>query len=99
VNSISVLRLTLATVLGAQAAWLLASRPPPMLVALAIAEIAAAALFVIPRTLRCGAAAVVVVLACACAVHLRVGEAPSPAYAVYLAAIWAIVRQPSPRTS
>jgi thiol:disulfide interchange protein len=98
-QSMQVLRLTLAAVLGAQAAWLLATAPPPTLVALAVAELAAAALFVIPRTLRFGAAAVVVVLIAACALHLHVGEPPPPAYAIYLAAIWAIVRQPSPRAS
>jgi hypothetical protein len=98
-SSIVVLRLTLAVVLGAQAAWLLAAHPAPPLVALAVAELAAVALFVIPRTLRWGAAAVVIVLAAASVLHLHAGEPPAPAFAVYLAAIWAIVRQPSPRMS
>jgi hypothetical protein len=99
-NSITLLRWTLCAVLGFQAAMLLAAAPPPLLIALGLAEIAAAALFAAPvrRTTRAGAVALIAVLAAAIALHARLGEPPPPAFAVYLAAIWVVVRNDSQPT-
>jgi hypothetical protein len=93
----TLLRWTLAAVLGIQAALLVAARPPPPLIALGAAELTAAIVFVLPwrAAVRAGAIGLVAVLALAAAIHLHLGERPPPAFAVYVAAIWVVAREAS----
>jgi hypothetical protein len=59
---------------------------------LAIAEVAASMLLVVPRTRRVGAIALVGVLVAASALHAAIGEWPPPSFAVYIVALIAIAR-------
>lgn len=104
--SLTVLRWSIALVLGGGAALLLASVAHADhdlahlghaggLVALGVAELVAAALFVVPRTLRLGGFGLLGVLAAAALLHAALGEVPSPSFVVYAAAIWvAMARRP-----
>jgi len=58
---------------------------------IASAELVAILLFLLPVTLRAGAALLVTVLALAACVHLWTGKAPPPSFLVYAAAIWVVV--------
>lgn len=58
----------------------------------ASAELVAIVLFLLPGTLRAGAALLVGVLAAAAAVYLWAGKAPPPSFLVYAAAIWVVVK-------
>jgi hypothetical protein len=87
------LRWSVSLVLGSGAAVLVASclrgeRPAGLLV-LGIAELIAALLFLVPRTLRAGGLALLAVLVAAVALHATAGEPPPISFAVYAAAIWA----------
>lgn len=90
-----VLRWSLALVLGAGAAVLVVSclrgERPAGLTVLGVAELAAAALFVVPRAIRAGGFALLAVLAAAVALHAVSGEPPPISFAVYAAAIWAVM--------
>jgi hypothetical protein len=90
----SLLRWSLAAVLGIQAISLLFDHAvrPVIAVTLAALELAAVVLFVIPRTLIWGAILLIVVLALAAVVHLLLKQTPSLAYLVYAAAIWVVVQ-------
>jgi hypothetical protein len=90
----SLLRWSLAAVLGIQAIALLFDHAvrPLIAVTLAALELAAIVLFLIPRTLIWGAILLIVVLALAAVVHLSLKQTPSVAYLVYAAAIWVVVQ-------
>jgi DoxX-like protein len=98
--SITLLRWSLALVLGSGAALLLISLvhgghpgiPSPLAAAVGLAELAGAILFVAPRTTTLGAIGLVASLAAAAIVHVAVGDAPPPAFLVYAAGIAVIVR-------
>ncbi|HEX2692151.1 MAG TPA: hypothetical protein VHN14_36325 [Kofleriaceae bacterium] len=88
--SLIVLRWSIASVLGAGAAFLLVSLPrtghpghPGGLVALGVAQPVTAALFVGPRTIRAGGVALLGVLAAAALLHAAMGAA----------AIWVVLAQ------
>jgi len=90
-----VLRWSLALVLGAGGAGLLVSLAhaghPGGLAVLGAAELGAAVLFVVPRTVRAGGVALLGVLGVAVVLHAVVGEAPPVSFVVYAAAIWVVV--------
>ena len=90
----NLLRWSLAAVLGVQALSLLFDHAvrPLVAVMLAAVELAAIVLFLIPRTLILGAVLLMLVLASAVVVHLSLGQTPSLAYLVYVAAIWVVVQ-------
>src|ERR1043166_4805036 len=96
----TLLRWSVALVLGSGAAVLVASclrgERPAGLIVLGIAELVAALLFLVPRTLRAGGVALLAVLVAAAAVHATAGEPPPISFAVYAAAIWAILAQRAP---
>jgi hypothetical protein len=92
-----VLRGSLALVLGAGAAVLVVSclrgERPAGLAVLGVAELIAAALFVLPRAIRAGGFALLAVLAVAAGLHAASGEPPPISFAVYAAAIWAVMTE------
>jgi hypothetical protein len=93
----TLLRWAISLVLGSGAAVLVASclrgeRPAGLLI-LGIAELVAALLFLVPRTLRAGGLALLAVLIAATALHATAGEPPPIGFAVYAAAIWAIMAE------
>jgi len=93
----TLLRWAISLVLGSGAAALVASclrgeRPAGLLV-LGVAELIAALLFLVPRTLRAGGVALLAVLVVATALHAAAGEPPPISFAVYVAAIWAIMAE------
>ena len=94
---LTLLRWSLALVLGAGAAVLVVSclrgESPAGLAVLGIAEVLAAALFVVPRAVRPGGFALLAVLAVAAALHAASGEPPPISFAVYAAAIWAVMTE------
>jgi hypothetical protein len=63
-----------------------------VLTALAVAEMLAAALFLIPRTVGIGGVALILVFALAILIHILHGQANVGALVVYGAAAWAVVR-------
>lgn len=91
------LRWSIAGVLGAGGAILAVSSlhagRSAVLILLGAAELVAAALFVIPRTLRAGGFALLAVLAAAAALHAATGDAPPLSFVVYAAAIWAVMTE------
>jgi hypothetical protein len=95
--SITWLRWALAGVLGAGGGALavscLQTGRPAVLLVLGAAELVAAALFVVPRTLRAGGFALLAVLAVAAVLHAATGEAPPLAFVVYAAGIWAVMAE------
>ncbi len=88
------LRWSLSAVLGIQAVSLLYDHAIQRLTAvtLAVLELAAVVLFLLPRTVFLGAILLIGVLVCASAVHLSLKQAPSLAFVVYAAAIWVVVQ-------
>jgi hypothetical protein len=84
----------LAAVLGVQAFSVLFDHSvrPLVAVTLAVVELAAIVLFLIPRTVILGAILLMLVLAAAVVVHLSLGQTPSLTYVVYAAAIWVVVQ-------
>ena len=90
----SLLRWSLAAVLGVQALSLLLDRAvrPLISVTLAAVELAAIVLFLIPRTLILGAILLFLVLASAVVVHLSLNQTPSLVYLLYAAAISVVVQ-------
>jgi hypothetical protein len=93
----ALLRWAVALVLGTGATALVVSclraERPVALLALGVCELLAAALFVVPRTLRAGGLALLAALAAATAVHAWAGQPPPPSFAVYAAAIWAVMAE------
>ena len=93
----NVLRWSLALVLGTGAAVLVVSclrgERPAALAVLGVAELVAAALFVVPRAIRTGGVALLAVLVAAAALHAASGEPPPISFAVYAAAIWAVTTE------
>src|SRR5678815_2461802 len=91
------LRWSIAGVLGAGGAILAVSTlqtgRSAALIVLGGAELLAAALFIIPRTLRAGGFALLAVLAAAAALHAAIGDAPPLSFVVYAAAIWAVMTE------
>src|SRR5262245_3933334 len=88
---------SLAGVLGTGGALLVVSclrggHAAPLIV-LGAAELVAAVLFVVPRTLRAGGLALLAVLAAAAALHAAIGERPPISFVVYAAAIWAVMTE------
>lgn len=93
----TLLRWSLAGVLGTGGALLVASslhggHAAPLIV-LGAAELVAAVLFVVPRTLRAGGLALLAVLAAAAVLHVAIGEGPPISFVVYAAAIWAVMAE------
>ncbi|HXW89127.1 MAG TPA: hypothetical protein VEK33_01135 [Terriglobales bacterium] len=62
-----------------------------VLTALALAEMLAAALFLLPRTVVIGGVALMVILALAMLIHILHGQTNVGALVVYAAAAWAVV--------
>jgi len=62
-------------------------------IAVGIAEVAGALLFVVPATVRIGGALLLLTLAIAAVVHGAMGQAPPAAFLVYAAAIWTVLRE------
>jgi len=91
------LRWSIAGVLGAGGAILAVSSlhvgRSAVLIVLGAAELVAAVLFVVPRTLRAGGLALLAVLVTAAALHAAMGERPPISFAVYAAAIWAVMTE------
>jgi hypothetical protein len=95
------LQWTLGVVVFAESALLLVSRhthvAPPMgvplavLTALASAEMLAAILFLIPRTVVIGGVALLVIFALAIVIHLLHGQTNVGALLVYAAAVWLVI--------
>jgi hypothetical protein len=95
------LQWTLAVVVFAKAALLTFSGhasaahpigvPPVVLTALALAEMLAAALFLISRTVVIGGVALMVIFALAMLLHILHGQTDVGALVVYAAAAWAVV--------
>jgi hypothetical protein len=100
--AMTLLRWSLALVLGCGALLLLVSLahgghaglPIAVAIALGAAELIAAVLFLVPRTVRLGGAALIGVLAVAAALHAMAGEVPPVSFVVYALAIWAVMRGP-----
>ena len=67
--------------------------PRVILLALALAEMLAAALFLIPRTVVTGGLALIVILALAMLVHILHGQTNVGGLVVYTAAVWAVVQE------
>jgi hypothetical protein len=65
--------------------------PTAVLTALALAEMLAAALFLIPPTVVIGGVALMVIFALAIVIHLLHGQANVGALLVYAAAAWVVV--------
>ena len=86
------LALVIALVLGGGAAHALVHGAAGPVIPLAIVEVAASVLLVVPRTRRVGAIALVGVLAVASVFHASLGEWPPPSFAVYAVALVAIAR-------
>jgi hypothetical protein len=96
------LRWSLALVIG-QASLLLLLRAhrgavqggvhPALAGALAAVELAAVALFLIPKTLGLGARLLWIVLVIAALVHLHTGDPPPMVFLVYAAAIWVVLQE------
>ncbi len=86
--AMNVLRWSLALVLGAGALLLLVHGRPALALPIAAVELVGAALFVVPRTRRIGAVALVGSLAAAAVLHAALGAVPPPSFLVYAAAIW-----------
>lgn len=93
--SLTILRIVLGLVAGAYSLALvvrqLPSRAHYPLVLLGIVELAAAILFLIPRTIRCGGIALIAVFVVAALFHLLHGEYSIGYLAVYSAAALAVV--------
>ena len=84
----NILRWSIALVLGGGALLLLVHGQPVHAIPIAALELAGAALFVVPRTRRLGAYALLASLAAAAALHAWLGAVPPPSFVVYAAAIW-----------
>jgi hypothetical protein len=67
--------------------------PGVILLALALAEMVAAALFLIPRTVVTGGVALIVILALAMLIHILHGQTNVGSLVVYTAAVWAVVQE------
>jgi len=102
VGSLLVLRLSIAAVLGVQALLLLvhiAHAPEKVaahvsiaaLLPLASAEVAAAACFLVKRSMLFGGISLILVLIAAAVVHALNGEAPPASFIVYAAGIIAVL--------
>jgi len=89
----TLLRCSVALVLGASAAWLLVAPGalPASVIALAAAELVAAALFAVPRTVRIGGVALIGVLGAATVLHVTARQAPPISFVVDVAAIWVVL--------
>jgi len=81
----------LFTLLRGSLALVLGAGGPAVLIGLGVCELAAAALFAVPRTTRAGGFALLGVLVAAVALHAAAGDAPPVSFAVYAAAIWAVM--------
>lgn len=92
---LAVLRLVLALVAGGYSLALVVTQlrghTHYALVLLALAELAAAILFLIPRTIRLGGVILIVVFTFAALFHLLHGEYNFASLAVYAAAAFAVV--------
>jgi hypothetical protein len=66
--------------------------PRVVLLALASAEMLAAVLFLIPRTVVSGGVALIVILALAMLIHILHGQTNVGGLVVYTAAAWAVVQ-------
>jgi len=103
----TLLRWSIAAVMGLGALALLVHlqrggavhAPAPFAVVLAIAEVIAAALFAVRRTLRIGGLGLALVALTAFVAHLAVGDRPPFDLAIYAVAIWAIVHDARRRGS
>ena len=95
--SFILLRWSVAVVLGGGAASLLVSLArvggPVGLVALGGAELAAAALFVVPRTTRIGGLGLLAALVVATVLHAALGEAPPSSFVIAAAAVWVVMTE------
>jgi len=67
--------------------------PGAVLLVLALAEMLAAALFLIPRTVVTGGVALIVILALAMLIHILHGQTNVGGLVVYTAAVWAVVQE------
>ena len=67
--------------------------PRVVLLALAWAEMLAAALFLISRTVVTGGVALIVILALAMLIHILHGQTNVGGLVVYTAAVWAVVQE------
>ena len=103
VRPVTVLRLALALVIGHAALMLLlqilhggsihAAVHPGIAAALALVELLAVVLFLIPRTTVLGAWTLGAVLVAATLLHLHAGQAPPPVFLVYAAGIWVVAAE------
>src|SRR5262245_45830714 len=92
-----ILRWSIAVVLGFGAAVSLvhhdhAGVVPAVAITLAVAELAFAALFAIPKTAFVGGVGLLAVLVASAIVHVAAGQTPPIAFVVYAAAIWTVIR-------
>jgi hypothetical protein len=100
-NPVVLLRWSLALVLGGSAALLLVSLArgehvgvhAPLALAIGGAEVLAAVMLLIPRTIRVGGGLLLIVLVCAAALHMLAGKPPPLAFAIYIPAIWVVMRR------
>lgn len=104
---INLLRWSIAAVMGLGAVVLLVHlqrgggvhAPAPFAIALAIAEVIAAGLFAVRRTLVIGGLGLALVAVVAFAAHVASGDRPPLDLAIYAVAIWAIVREARERAA
>jgi hypothetical protein len=101
VLGVPALRWALAVVLGAQAATLAvttlrSAHVHPLLVAIAVAELCACLLLVVPRTRRAGALLLSGVLLAAAVLHVLARETPPAAFIIYLPAIFVVASNRGP---
>jgi hypothetical protein len=90
------LAVVLAVVLGGGGVLTLAHGTAALVIPLAVAEVIASVLLVVPRTRRLGALVLVGVLALASILHASFGEWPPPSFAVYAVALVVIARGSRP---
>ena len=92
---LTVLRFVLGLVVGGYSAALVAAqlqgRTHHPLLLLGLAELAAAILFLIPKTVKVGGIALIVVFAAAALLHLHHGEYNIGFLAIYAAAAFAVI--------
>jgi hypothetical protein len=93
--SISILRVVLGVVLAVYSAQLaihqLHGRMHLPLFVLAVAELGAAIVFLLPRMVRCGGIALIVVFVCAAGIHIAHGEYDVAYLAIDGAAVLAVI--------
>jgi hypothetical protein len=94
-TAVFILRIVLGLVVGGYSAALALAqfqgRTRWVLLALALGELAAAILFLIPASVRLGGIALIVVFGLAAAVHVLHGEHNIGYLAIYAAAAWAVI--------